>query len=167
MKNDAKFDENINLVSSSLEKIAIELSEIFLEAIDRGTKQENLKKALGPFFSLSKLIYDDTDFFNKEFRLPDGITVLNTIGTCNEKNICLASGGWNRGQNSFYDIVNQISICMKKTSNTKYTLIFTSSWDENDFQRTFNQTFNDFAKQGKLLAVVLVTSTGFSIQYLP
>ena len=104
-------------------------------------------------------------------RIVERIEEINLIpgepGDCHPLCICKAFGTWN-SQQGFKGIANQtISLWLSCSKVNKDTLIFTFAWDELDFNKRYRKKFDaQTSNPNKTVCVILVTSQGFSIQYL-
>ena len=100
----------------------------------------------------------------------DGINMIpsDTKTGCHESCIVYVDGEWrNRKANSFLSRSKVLLTYWLECFNVnKRTLVLTSSWDEQSFSRNCRVDYDNYANNHHAVAVVLMTSTGPSIQYL-
>lgn len=89
-------------------------------------------------------------------------------GNCYPLCICKAFGKWNSRKYGFKGIAEKtIAYWDNCYKINRHTVIFTFAWDEIDFNQNYRKIFNTHtADQNKTVCIILVTSQGFSIQYL-
>ena len=104
--------------------------------------------------------------------LTDRIENINMIpgvpGSCYPICITKAFGKWNSRKYGFKGMAEKtINYWLSCSDINKDTIIFTNAWDQIDFNENFLNHFDSHSKQpDKTVCVILVTSQGFSIQYL-
>ncbi len=98
----------------------------------------------------------------------EGINVIpgNTKIGCQESCVVYADGEWKNKKNSFLSLSKKlIGYWLECFNINKRTLVFTTTWDEKSFIRSYRSEYDSYANN-HVLAVVLMTSTGPSIQYI-
>ena len=88
-------------------------------------------------------------------------------GGCHQLCISKAFGKWG-ANNGFKNIASQtITYWLSCAKINRFTIIFTSAWDELDFNQRFRNKFNaQSSDPNKNICVILTTSQGVSILYL-
>lgn len=158
--------ENYEKVEGILEKYDPQLGELFhrimrpiLEEVCYSRKKETT--TLIPAINGSLV-----DIFGLE---ADRINMIpsDTKGGCHENCIVYADGEWKNKANSFLNRSNELySYWLECFNVNKRTLVFTHSWDEHSFNRNCKVKYDNYAGNHHSVAVILMTSTGPSIQYL-
>lgn len=99
----------------------------------------------------------------------DGINIIpsDSKGACHESCIVIADGEWKNKANSFLNRSKELVTHWLACFNVnKRTLVFTHSWDEQSFNRNCRVDYDNYANNHHTIAVILMTSTGPSVQYL-
>lgn len=105
-------------------------------------------------------------------RIANRLGEINMIpgvpGSCHQLCISKAFGKWNSRKYGFKGIAEKTIAYWDNCSKTnRHTVIFTFAWDELDFNQNYRKIFNTHtADPNKTVCIILVTSQGFSIQYL-
>ena len=103
--------------------------------------------------------------------MADSMGEINMIpgvpGGCHQLCISKAFGKWG-ANNGFKKIANKtITYWLSCAKINRFTIIFTSAWDELDFNQRFRNKFNAQSNDpNKSICVVLVTSQCMSMQYI-
>jgi len=163
-----RISKNSRDVAGVLEEIFGRLKEISVEVepmrMDRDGFEEqitNRKKR-----SLNKDLGEALDI------VADRIGKINMIpgepGNCYPMCICKAFGKWNSRKYGFKGIAEKtIDYWLSCSEVNRDTIIFTNAWDEIDFNQRYRKHFDSQTNNpDKTVCVILVTSQGFSIQYL-
>jgi hypothetical protein len=166
---------NINEVQAQIAELDEGLAQIFLDFAGMLSEEihdenEDAKQRQSQNRNIIK------EFPNISSKIVDGITKGTPInifpydikGPCQPICLCKAFGKWNSYKSGFKGIADYlINHYFNECSyQNKSILILTFAWDELDFIERFKEIFDDYTEQYKIICVVLVTLSGFSIQYL-
>ena len=151
----------INNVKEILREVASTSEELagILDDILKGIKGINDKS------SLPAVINESIDNF------ADNMGRINMIpgepGACHPLCISKAFDKWG-AKTGFKNIASQtITYWLSCAKINRFTIIFTSAWDELDFNQRFREKFNaQCSDPNKNVCIILTTSQGVSIQYL-
>jgi hypothetical protein len=103
-------------------------------------------------------------------RVASGIGELNMIpgspGSCHELCICKAFDKWG-AKSGFRGVSEQtITLWLACAETNRNTIVFTTAWDEIDFNQRYRNQFDaQTSDPHKTVCVVLVTSQGIAIPY--
>ena len=106
-----------------------------------------------------------TEFPSVKMVTQDSINIIpgSNSHACYKYCVAFADGKWGQ-KNGFLKISRSlVSYWFKCEAKNTGTLLYTSSWDERSFKAGYKNDFDTYIGKGKTLAVVLVTSTGFSV----
>ena len=151
----------INNIKDILREVASTSEELagILDDILKGIEGINNKS------HLPTVINESIDNF------ADNMGRINMIpgepGGCHQLCISKAFGKWG-ANNGFKNIASQtITYWLSCAKINRFTIIFTSAWDELDFNQRFRKKFNaQCSDPNKNVCIILTTSQGVSIQYL-
>lgn len=139
------------------------LEELSSDEGSNDNERGKLKSPLKEMPTIANRIVDGT--FG---RTPINIFPGGIPGICHRVFICKAFGKWNSFKSGFkgtakYLTTDYFKNCGKINNSI---LILTFAWDQLDFIEQFKDKFDIYTNQNKTICVVLVTTEGFSIQYL-
>ena len=151
----------INNVNEILREVASTSEELagILDDILKGIDGINDKS------DLPTVINESIDNFADNM---GGINMIPGVpGGCHKLCISKAFGKWG-ANNGFKNIASQtITYWLSCAKINRFTIIFTSAWDELDFNQRFRKKFNaQCSDPNKNVCIILTTSQGVSIQYL-
>lgn len=115
-------------------------------------------------------ILDELFSSNFHSRLDSDTNFIPSNGDapCLPRLVAWANGRWNnQDRNGFPKIFKQIDKFWADCQRINMTsLIFTAAWDLGAFHNDYVNSFRQYAGEGKSVAVILYSYTGFSVQYL-
>jgi len=125
------------------------------------------------FSEISNLIVEECLQNDSAILIDNVVRNLNNInivpgefGDCHETCVALFTGKWNSKKNGLGNIDKLLFPYWFRCLKNKYTLVITSAWDEKSFNEKLKNSFDSHAVNNKPTVVILLTSMGFSIQYL-
>lgn len=163
-----RISENSPDLAGVLEEIFRRLKEISIEVEPMRMDRDGFGRQITDRWkrSLNKDLGEAVDI------VADRIGKINMIpgepGDCHQLCICKAFGKWNSRKSGFIGIAERtIDYWLSCSNINRDTIIFTNAWDEIDFNQRFKSHFDSQTNNpDKTVCVVLVTSQGFTIQYL-
>ncbi|MDP2363661.1 MAG: hypothetical protein Q8M94_07820 [Ignavibacteria bacterium] len=100
------------------------------------------------------------------FGYPINLIPSKYKGGCHPNCLVLSFDKWG-AEKGFKGRANEmISYWLECNDINRNSLVITMAWDELDFNQNYLKNFNAHVSNHKTICVVLVTSEGFSIQYL-
>jgi len=157
--------ENYKRVEGILERYDVELGELF-HRISRSMQEElcyeRERKKSGLLPTMGEGVAEVDENGNRINVIPS-----DTKTGCHESCIVYADGEWKNKANSFLNCSKKLVTYWLECFNmNKRTLVFTYSWDEQSFNRNCRVDYDNYANNHHTIAIILMTSTGPSIQYL-
>lgn len=176
--------ENFKQVQNRLDKYDPELSELFQNIYRRVIKEFCFNEGEGQRVILP-IIYTDEENIDEKIIESDtanhhgrkihigslnhgeiNIIPGDNSSPCYENCVVTVQGPWGgRAKSSFLKLSKELVKYWLGCLKNKRTLILTTTWDEKSFDEEYRDEYNIYSRNHSLV-VILVTSTGPSIQYM-